>query len=407
MYSQVTASGSGEGVSGSVTVYPNGSFVKTVSGGFNTSGQFRFAVGVYAYHVLADGSTSSPVGGWDSGSLAASSAFGPNNNSASGNSSLAGGSWIVLAVVIAKTDQSNQTQEVSRDMKWIMLPAQTYEASFNIPANNSAFDVVYNFYQNGVLVGTQIMLAGAAAMTKTIDGLPTQDPLTATVTTSDFVYRDGNWVMEPGAGQTTAIPGSITPQAPNSSPTAPPVTPTPLPPPVTPSNPVKPTPNTPTPPPSTPNGNGIVNSAGTVFINGNANNSNTYNGQSAAQLIDLNAAVNKAAPTVPDETTDINARNNAAAQAAQDILNNSATAQNNLESSRNDLASLAPTIPTITGTKYVYNYTFEVLGRTFPINYNLEPYSAAISLMRNILKMIFLVSMWVLYTRTLRSSVAG
>lgn len=252
-----------------------------------------------------------------------------------------------------------------------------------IPANNGQFPIVYKLYQGGVEIGSTTQLAGASAIITTIDVGDDDSPVTMKSFTSG-IMTDGVVIVEDVAGVIELdIPTVITPTA---DPSTPPVTITP---PVTSSTLAQ------TAQDSQP---ALVWSS-TGGTSGDALTNGVFR-EGVGKVV--NAMTGGDMEPIPDQTPQIEALEADANTKLDTMFGGLESVGDATGDVQADLESRKPTLVGVEGSQWVYTLPMPMLTENIVID--LTWAETPINLMRTVIKVAFLLFMWFLYGRTLRSA---
>lgn len=253
-----------------------------------------------------------------------------------------------------------------------------------IPANTGKYPITYKLYQGGVEIGSHTQMPGATAHIVTIDVGANDGPVTMKAFTSGIMTDGVVFVDDVTGNVEEVLPVTITP---TSDDTAPPVT--------------VPKPNTTTSNTTTPKPGG---STGVVWSStGGAGSDALTNATYREGVGKILDAINTGdVPEAESQETAINEATNEGATTAQSVMDAAADVKDNVQAAKTALTDKQPIIIPVSGSQLVYSYTLAQIGKTWTVD--LTFLQTPITLMRTVIKVLFMLFMWFLYARTLRSS---
>lgn len=272
----------------------------------------------------------------------------------------------------------------SADAESNIAVAASKKVKVTIPANNGKYSITYKLYQGGVEIGSHTQAPGASAFIVVIDVGANDGPVTMKSFTNG-IMTDGVVFVEDETGNVEeVIPVTITP---TNDPDAPPTT--------------IPPPNTTTPTTTTPTPGG---SSGTVWSStGGAGTDALTNATYREGVGKLLDAINTTeVPQAESQETAINNATNEGVTMAQSVMDAAADVKDNVQAAKTALGDKQPIIVAVSGSQLVYSYTLAQIGKTWTIDLSFA--QTPITLMRTVIKVLFMLFMWFLYAKTLRSS---
>lgn len=273
--------------------------------------------------------------------------------------------------------------ERSQDAQASIAVAESQKVKVTIPANNGKYPITYKLYQGGGEIGSYTQMPGGSAYILTIDvgandGQVTMKAFTQGIMTDGVVFVD-----DVSGNVEEVLPVVINP---SSNPDAP--------------SSVIPAPNTTTSttaPPSAGGASGVVWSS-TGGAGSDALTNSTYR-EGVGKIIDT---LTGDLPQADSQEAQMNANEADSTTAARSVLDDAADVSDNVKQVREALVGKQPVLVDVSGSQYVYSYTFAQIGKTWTID--LSFIATPVNLMRTVIKVLFLLFMWFLYARTLRSA---
>lgn len=271
----------------------------------------------------------------------------------------------------------------SPDVSGSIGVALSKKVKVTIPANNGAYAITYKLYQDGEEIGSVTRLAGASAIITVIDVGASGGSVTMKSFTSGLMMDDVI-IVDDAAGTVEAdIPIVITPTA---DPSAPPIA---IPPPST-SSPLAQTPLNSQPALVWSSEGG---SSGDALTNG------VFREGVGKIVGGLGGDPNL---TIPDDTPQIEANVADTDAKVGTVLSSLGDVADKTDEVVGDVTSKKPVFTAVTGSQYVYVLPMPMLPQ--PITIDLSFIETPIQLMRTVIKVAFLLFMWFLYAKTLKSA---
>lgn len=252
-----------------------------------------------------------------------------------------------------------------------------------IPANSGKYPITYKLYQGGVEIGSHTQMPGATAFIVTIDVGANDGPVTMKAFTQGIITDGVVFVDDVSGNVEETLPVTVTPSA---DPTTPPTT---VPPPNT---------TTPTTTPPKPGGSSGVVWSSTGGAGTDALTNSTYR-EGVGKIIDT---LTGDLPQAESQDSDINTTVTQSTTDAQSVMDAAADVSDNIQTAKTALSDKQPILADVTGSQMVYSFTLAQIGKTWTVD--LSDYATPINLMRTVIKVLFMLFMWFLYARTLRSS---
>jgi len=275
--------------------------------------------------------------------------------------------------------------ERSADAEANIAVSLSKKIKVTIHANNSSYPITYKLFNGaGVQVGADIVrVAGAPAIIAVVDVGASDGPFTLKSYTQG-IMTDGVVFVEDVSGGveeviSTTIPSSSNPDA-------------------IPTN-TRP-PNTSTANTSTPTAGGAT---GTVWsATGGAGSDALTNSTFREGVGKVLDQISGEAPNVPDQSEAIDATVSNSQTVSDSVLNTAAVIRKNTEDAAGAIVDIKPVMVNVSGNQLVYSYTLAQIGKTWTLD--LTFLQTPITLMRTVIKVLFMLYMWFLYAKTLRSS---
>jgi len=268
--------------------------------------------------------------------------------------------------------QADSTHNASNTVVGTVTVTRSLKVKKWLPANNTKATIVYTARQGAVIVGTHTMAPGAVDYLWTINTLTTETVSIEMTLTG--VKEDGvTHVTDPSSTTTIPDPSVYTP---TTNPVVPGTNPNP-------STPSQPPPGTKIP---------------QIWSPGNGGVDDLLTNQVYREGIDR--LTDTTLPEVPDQSEAVEAA--VTAGDAATMLNDAQDVRDNLNDQQAALQSIKPLLPSVSGQAYVYQLPIAAIDYTLTVD--LSQFSGPISLMRLVVKLLFLGFMWFVYMRTLRSS---
>jgi len=274
--------------------------------------------------------------------------------------------------------------ERSADVEANIAVTLSKKVKVTIPANNGQYSITYKLYQGGVEIGSHIQMPGASAIIVTIDVGTNEGPVTMKSFTNG-IMTDGVVFVEDVSGNVEEVlPVTITPTA---DPDAPPTT--------------IPPPNTTNPTTTTPKPGGV---SGTVWSSTGGAGTDALTNATYREGVDkmMDKMEGKEAPEAPSQDEAIDATVSNSQVVADSVLEVAANVRDNIDDAAGAIVDMKPVLTNVSGNQLVYTYTLAQINKTWTIDLSFA--QGPITLMRTVIKVLFMLFMWFLYARTLRSS---